>query len=36
LSTKPVYTINYRAPSLYYYEQDFAAYAKLVRSFRQL
>ncbi len=30
------YTINYRAPSLYYYEQDFAAYAKLVRSFRQL
>lgn len=30
------YTINYRAPSLYYYERDYGDYAKLVRSFRQL
>lgn len=30
------YTINYRAPSLYYYERDYGDYARLVRSFRQL
>lgn len=30
------YTINYRAPTLYYYERDYADYAKLIRSFRQL
>ena len=30
------YTINYRAPTLYYYERDYGEYAKLVRSFRQL
>ncbi len=30
------YTINYRAPTLYYYERDYSDYAKLVRSFRQL
>jgi len=29
------YTINYRAPALYYYERDYADYARLVRSFRQ-
>lgn len=29
------YTINYRAPVLYYYERDYGDYAKLVRSFRQ-
>jgi len=29
------YTINYRAPVLYYYDRDYADYAKLVRSFRQ-
>jgi hypothetical protein len=29
------YTINYRAPTLYYYERDYADYTKLVRSFRQ-
>jgi hypothetical protein len=30
------YTINYRAPSLYYYERDYGDYARLVRSFRKL
>jgi hypothetical protein len=30
------YTINYRAPTLYYYERDYGDYARLVRSFRQL
>jgi len=30
------YTINYRAPTLYYYERDYSDYARLVRSFRQL
>lgn len=30
------YTVNYRAPVLYYYERDYADYARLVRSFRQL
>lgn len=30
------YTINYRSPTLYYYERDYAAYAGIVRSFRQL
>lgn len=30
------YTINYRAPVLYYYERDYGDYARLVRSFRQL
>jgi hypothetical protein len=29
------YTINYRAPVLYYYDRDYADYTKLVRSFRQ-
>jgi hypothetical protein len=29
------YTINYRAPVLYYYDRDYHDYAKLVRSFRQ-
>lgn len=29
------YTINYRAPALYYHERDYGDYAKLVRSFRQ-
>lgn len=29
------YTINYRAPVLYYYDRDYNDYAKLVRSFRQ-
>jgi hypothetical protein len=29
------YTINYRAPVLYYYDRDHNDYAKLVRSFRQ-
>lgn len=29
------YTINYRAPYLYYYQRDYADYARLVRSFRQ-
>ena len=29
------YTINYRAPVLYYFDRDYADYAKLVRSFRQ-
>jgi len=29
------YTINYRAPVLYYYDRDYSDYAKLVRSFRQ-
>ena len=29
------YTINYRAPVLYYYDRDYTDYAKLVRSFRQ-
>lgn len=29
------YTINYRAPVLYYYERDYDDYARLVRSFRQ-
>jgi hypothetical protein len=29
------YTINYRAPVLYYFERDYADYTKLVRSFRQ-
>lgn len=29
------YTINYRAPVLYYYERDYGDYARLVRSFRQ-
>ncbi len=30
------YTINYRAPYLYYYDRDFADFTKLVNSFRQL
>ena len=30
------YTINYRAPVLYYYERNYADYIKLVQSFRQL
>jgi hypothetical protein len=30
------YTISYRAPVLYYYARDYADYAKLVRTFRQL
>ena len=30
------YTINYRSPTLYYYERDYGDYARLVRSFRQL
>ena len=30
------YTINYWAPTLYYYARDYADYAKLVHSFRQL
>jgi len=30
------YTINYRAPYLYFYERDYGDYTKLVRSFRQL
>lgn len=29
------YTINYRAPVLYYFDRDYADYTKLVRSFRQ-
>jgi hypothetical protein len=29
------YTINYRAPVLYFYDRDYADYTKLVRSFRQ-
>ncbi len=29
------YTINYRAPVLYYYERDYNDYTRLVRSFRQ-
>jgi hypothetical protein len=29
------YTINYRAPVLYYYDRNYNDYAKLVRSFRQ-
>jgi hypothetical protein len=29
------YTINYRAPVLYFYDRDYNDYAKLVRSFRQ-
>jgi hypothetical protein len=29
------YTLNYRAPVLYFYERDYGDYAKLVRSFRQ-
>jgi hypothetical protein len=29
------YTLNYRAPVLYFYERDYDDYAKLVRSFRQ-
>jgi len=29
------YTLNYRAPVLYYYDRDYADYARLVRSFRQ-
>ncbi len=36
VDTTGFYTINYRAPTLYYYERDYADYAKLVRSFRQL
>lgn len=30
------YTINYRAPYLYYYKRDYKKFAKLVRSFKQL
>lgn len=30
------YTLDYWAPALYYYERDYAAYAGLVRSFREL
>jgi len=29
------YTINYRAPVLYYYDRDYSDYTKLVRSFKQ-
>jgi hypothetical protein len=29
------YTINYRAPVLYFYDRDYNDYTKLVRSFRQ-
>lgn len=30
-----LYTINYRAPVLYYYDRDYGDYARLLRSFRQ-
>ena len=30
------YTINYWAPTLYYYQRDYADYLRLVHSFRQL
>ena len=30
------YTVNYRAPVLHYYQRDYADYARLVRSFRQM
>ena len=30
------YTINYRAPYLYYYDRDYKDFSKLVESFRQL
>lgn len=30
------YTINYRAPYLYYYRRDYSAFARIVRSFHQL
>jgi len=30
------YTINYRAPYLYYYDRDYKEFKKLVSSFRQL
>lgn len=30
------YTINYRAPYLYYYDRDYKEFKKLVNSFRQL
>jgi hypothetical protein len=30
-----LYTINYRAPALYYFERDHGEYLRLVRSFRQ-
>lgn len=29
------YTINYRAPYLYYYQRDYDEYKKLVKSFKQ-
>ena len=30
------YTINFRAPYLYYYDRDYKEFKKLVSSFRQL
>jgi len=30
------YTINYRAPYLYFYKRDYKKFARLVRSFKQL
>lgn len=30
------YTINYRAPYLYYYKRDYAQFTNVVRSFKQL
>lgn len=30
------YTLNYRAPYLYYYDRDYEDFSKLVESFRQL
>ncbi|MEJ2574463.1 MAG: hypothetical protein P8164_12880 [Gammaproteobacteria bacterium] len=31
-----LYTINYRAPYLYYYKRDYGAYIKVVHSFKEM